>query len=142
MIHQGNGSPYTAFYSAMTYDYNTGNIYFNPCESSGTSNLYAVLLPESEWGSATVVDLGGVGSKAGTEQTVLFTIPDNEPETKHIPVASIKITNGDKLVGLEGGQLQLNVVTEPARPTLQKKTWTSSDESVVAVDHGHRLHHQ
>ena len=134
MIHQGNGSPYTAFYSAMTYDYNTGNIYFNPCEGSGTSDLYAVLLPEYEWGSATLVDLGGVGTKAGTQQTVLFTIPENEPETKHIPVESIEITNGDKVVGLEGGQLQLGVVTNPARPSLQAKTWTSSDESVVTVD--------
>ena len=125
------------FYAAMGYDYNTGNIYWNPCMSSGQSPLYLVKMgsdPSSGALNATVVDLGDVGSKKGTEQTVIFTIPENEPETKQLPVKSIDITNGDAVSGLVGGTLQLEAVTVPARPTVQTKTWTSSDESVVSVD--------
>ena len=134
-IHTGDGSPYTAFYEAMFYDYNNDVIYYNMCDGTGYSPLYMILL-NNDYGYvyADVIKLGGVSSKGGVQQTVMFTIPDEEPETKFIPVESIDITNGDNLVGLENGQLQLNAVTVPARPTLQKKTWTSSDESVVTVD--------
>ena len=75
-----------------------------------------------------------MSTKNCVQQTVLFTVPENEPETKFLPVESIEITNGEALTGLEGGSVQLNTATVPARPTLQKKTWTSSDESVVTVD--------
>ena len=40
----------------------------------------------------------------------MFAIPDNEPETKQIPVESIEITNGDSISGLVGGKAQLNAV--------------------------------
>ena len=133
-LYVGNGSPYTAFYEALCYDYNNDVIYYNMCDGTGYSPLFMVVL-EEQWGNLTanMIKLGGVSTKGGVQQTVLFTIPENEPETKHIPVESIEITNGD-VTGLEGGQVQLNTVTVPARPTLQKKTWTSSDESVVTVD--------
>ncbi|MBQ8620728.1 MAG: InlB B-repeat-containing protein [Oscillospiraceae bacterium] len=134
MIHQGSGSPYTAFFEAMTYDYNTDAIYWNMCDGNGESPLYMVLMPEYEWEQATLVDLGDVSSKYGTQQTIIFAIPDEEPETNVLPVESIDITNGDSVVGLEGGSLKLETVTVPARPTVQTKTWTSSDESVVTVD--------
>ena len=134
-IHSGNGSPYTAFYEALMYDYNNDVIYYNMCDGTGASPLYMVLLDNSYgYMNANVIELGGVSSKGGAQLTVMFTIPEVEPETQFIPVESIDITNGDKVTGLEGGQLQLNAVTNPLRPTLQKKTWTSSDESVVTVD--------
>ena len=134
-IYTGSGSPYSAYYEALTYDYNNDVIYYNMCDGTGASPLYMVLL-EEQWGNlvANVIPLGGVSAKGGVQQTVMFTIPDEEPETKHIPVESIDITNGDKIIGLEGGELKLDVVTNPLRPTLQKKIWTSSDESVVTVD--------
>ena len=122
------------YYAAMTYDYNTGNIYWNPCMSDEQSPLNLVILPAYEGGQATIVDMGDVGGKKGAELTVMFTIPANEPETQVLPVESIEITNGDTVIGLEGGSLRLNAVTVPARPTIQTKTWTSSDESVVTVD--------
>ena len=40
----------------------------------------------------------------------MFAIPDNEPETKQIPVESIESTNGDSISGLVGGKTQLNAV--------------------------------
>ena len=44
------------------------------------------------------------------------------------------ITNGSKVTGIMGGELQLTTSTTPARPSSQVKAWTSSDEKVVTVD--------
>ncbi|MBQ7098958.1 MAG: Ig-like domain-containing protein, partial [Oscillospiraceae bacterium] len=134
MIYKGNGDPYSAFYEAMFYNYNTGVIYWNPCDGAGASPLYLVQLPQYEWEMANVVDMGDVCSKQGAQQTVMFAIPENEPETKHLPVESIDITNGDTITGLKNGSFTLNTVTEPARPTVRTRTWTSSNEDVVSVD--------
>ena len=134
MIYKGNGDPYSAFYEAMFYNYNTGVIYWNPCDGAGASPLYLVQMPQYEWEMANVVDMGDVCSKQGAQQTVMFAIPENEPETKHLPVESIEITNGDTITGLKNGSFTLNTVTEPARPTVRTRTWTSSNEDVVTVD--------
>lgn len=125
------------YYAGMTYDHDTGNIYWNPCMNTGLSPLYLVRLGTNQWSGqleATIVDIGDVSSKNGVEQTAMFTIPTNEPETKQIPVEGIEITNGDAVTGLVGGTLQLNTVTTPLRPTVQARTWSTSDESVVTVD--------
>lgn len=128
----------TWYYAGMTYDYDTGNIYWNPCMNAGTSPLYLVRIDPDQWEpnrlQATIMDIGDVSSKNGVEQTAMFTIPTHEPETQQIPVEGIEITNGETAVGLVGGTLQLNTVTTPLRPTSQARTWTSSDEAVVAVD--------
>ena len=135
MIHQGNGNAYTAFYEAMMYDYNTDVIYWNPCDGQGESPLCMVLMPESEWGWATVMNLGSVSSKQGTQQTVMFSIPENEPETQTIPVESISIVGNEAITGLQGAKISLSATTVPTRPTITTKTWTSSDESILSVDH-------
>ena len=126
------------YYAGMTYDYNTGNIYWNPCMSSGQSPLYLVRIAPNEWDpdrlEATIVDIGDVSTKSGVEQTAMFTIPENEPETKQIPVKSIEITNGDSVSGLVGGTAKLTTLTDPVRPTVQAKTWTTSNADVVTVD--------
>ena len=134
LIYSGSGEPTSAYYEAMCYDYNTGSIYWNPCDGAGASPLYLVRMPQNEWEQATVVDMGDVATKYGCQQTIMFAIPENEPETRHLPVESIEITNGEALTGLQGGSLKLTTVTVPARPTVQTRTWTSSDESVVSVD--------
>ncbi len=43
-------------------------------------------------GGLGIIDLGGVSSKDGVQQTVMFTIPGEEPETKFIPIEKIDIT--------------------------------------------------
>ena len=135
MIHQGNGSPYTAFYESLMYDYNTDVIYWNPCDGQGESPLCMVIMPESEWSWATVLDLGDVSSKQGTQQTVMFSIPENEPETQIIPVESIEIVGDEAITGLRGSRISLSAVTVPTRPTVSTRTWTSSDDSILTVDH-------
>ena len=105
--------------------------------SAGSSSLYLVTMGTNEWSDApeaSIMKLGNVSSRSGVEQTVMFAIPDNEPETTYIPVESLTITNGSKVTGIMGGELQLTTSTTPARPSSQVKAWTSSDEKVVTVD--------
>lgn len=126
----------TWYYAGMMYDYNTGNIYWNPAMDAGSSSLYLVTMGTNEWNApeASIMKLGNVSSKSGVEQTVMFSIPDEEPETTYIPVESLTITNGSKVTGIMGSELQLNTSTTPARPSSQVKAWTSSNEDVVTVD--------
>lgn len=86
--------------------------------------------------------LGSVSSKYGVEQNQHVHHPGQEPETKRISVAGIEITNGEKVLGLVGGSLQLQTVTTPARPTVRTRTWSSSDPSVVSVDAFGVMHYE
>ncbi len=132
----GTAPSESQFYASMTYDYNTGNIYWNPCQGAGNSPLYLVCLGEDEWSgdlAVTIVDIGDVSTKAGVEMTAMFTIPDVEPETHFIPITGISI-DSDDVTGVVGGTIKLNAITEPLRPTVQARRWTSADETVVTVD--------
>lgn len=129
MVYDGSADSW--FYGAMTYDYNTGSIYWNPCMDANQSPLNLVYF---EFGRAQVINLGSVSSKAGVEQTVLFTIPDEEPETNIIRIEGIEIAEGEATGGLAGGSKQLHAVTTPERPTVRAKVWTSADESIATVD--------
>lgn len=126
------------YYAGMTYDYDTGNIYWNPCMSASYSPFNLVRIQPDEWQpdrlTATIIDLGDLSTKSGVELTGMFTIPTEEPETKQIPVESIEITDGESLMGLVGGTKRLTAVTTPTRPTVQFKTWTSDNPDVVTVD--------
>lgn len=131
----------TWFYAGMTYDHNTGNIYWNPCMDANYSNLYLVRIDDNDINAKTthIIDLGGISGNGGTEQTAMFTIPVDEPETQYIQVEDIQITNGETITGLIGGSLLLNTRTTPLRPSANAKQWKSSDESVVKVDHFGRM---
>lgn len=121
----------------MMYDYNTGNIYWNPCMNAGSSPLCLVRIDPQEWDpdklEATIVKIGNVSTKSGVESTAMFTIPENEPETKHIPVEGIEITNGDSVTALSAARCS-SIPSRPRRPTVRTRTWTSNDPDVVTVD--------
>ncbi len=125
----------TWYYADMTYDHNTGNIYWNPCMGKNYSPLYLIRLDESKTDNTEVLvmNIGNVSTKEGVQQTAMFTIPDNEPATNYIKVTDIKITNGN-ITGLKGGTLQLNTKTTPTRPTANAKVWTSENPDIVSVD--------
>ena len=122
-------------YAAMTYDYNTGNIYWNP-SSEGDSPLLMITLEENTAGQlrAQITDLGYVQRSGGVEQTVMFSIPENEPETTIIPVESMWIVGEETRSALQGAVLQLETDTTPNRPTVRAVEWTSSNQSVATVD--------
>ena len=90
--------------------------------------------------AAQCIKLGNLSTKAGAEQTVLFTIPGNEPETRYIQVEDIRITNTNPLTALTGGSMQLKSVTTPIRPTANAKVYHSSNEDVVRVDRFGKMH--
>lgn len=133
----GSIEPDSWYYAGMTYDHNTGNIYWNPCMAENYSNLYLVKIDEENLNESTtqIIDLGGVSSNAGVEQTAMFIIPDVEPETHYIQVEDIEITNGEALTGLVGGSVLLKTQTTPLRPSATTKVWESDNESVAKVDH-------
>ncbi|MBR6770392.1 MAG: S8 family serine peptidase [Lachnospiraceae bacterium] len=134
----GSIEPDSWFYAGMTYDHNTGNIYWNPCMDEGESDLYLVKIDEKNLNENTteIINLGGVSGDKGAEQTVIFTIPSNEPDTVYTQAESIEITNGngEDLIGLIGGSLQLTTKTEPLRPSTYAREWSSDNEEVVSID--------
>ena len=123
-------------YGAMTYDYVTDNLYWSP-SSTGDSPLLLVKVDATSAADVQVdiLDVGDVQTAGGVEQTVMFTIPgEHAPEISFIPVESISIEGLAERGVLVGGEAQLTTVTVPARPTVQLKTWTSSNPDVVSVD--------
>lgn len=126
------------YIQSMTYDYNSGNLYWAQCKGPGVSAFYLLANTKikDEWGSRTeweTVKLGDIGGKKGAEVAGLFTIPQNEPEAAYIPVTGLSIDQNDFSM-IKGAKANLSATTTPKRPTLQSKTWTSSDENVVKVD--------
>lgn len=142
-IGNAGGAEYWG-YGSMTYDYNTGNIYWAPASMGGSNPLLLVTLEGS--GStlrAQVSELGYVSRSGGVQQTVLFTIPEKEPETIIIPVEDMWIEGAEERTALTGATLQLVAQTKPTRPTVRAKTWTSSNESIATVDNfGNVTFHQ
>lgn len=120
---------------SMTYDYNTGNLYWAQCLGMGTSSLYLLNKNTDDygWTDWETIKLGDIGGRKGAEISGLFTIPENEPEASYIPVTGIDMDQSDFSL-LQGASYQLTATTTPKRPTLQKKNWSSSDESVLTVD--------
>ncbi len=121
-------------YAAMTYDYNSGNIYWAPSSSSDNPLLLVVLEESDSTLRAQVSKLGYVQMADGVEQTVLFTIPENEPETTIIPVEDMWIEGDEERTAMVGATIQLAAKTDPERPTVRAKTWTSDNQSVATVD--------
>lgn len=123
-------------YGAMTYDYNTGSIFWSPSSMSSTP-LFLVELVKDSKGTITgaeLTNLGYVGGSPGVEQTVMFSIPKNEPETTIIPVTGMWIEGDEQRAAVVGSTIRLEVGLNPARPTVRAVTWTSNDEQVAAVD--------
>lgn len=125
------------YYGAMTYDYSTGNLYWAPSNGQYNNPLYVVnLVPGWEEGTyrGELCDLGSLVSSYGVEQTILFTNPDGkEPDTTYVDVKNITIEGGDR-TALVGGEFRLVSVTDPVRPSVKSREWTSSDENVAVVD--------
>lgn len=126
------------YIQSMTYDYNSGNLYWAQCQGIGSSSFYllANITTTDELGSRSewqTVKLGDIGGKKGAEISGLFTIPKDEPEAQYIPVTGISIDQNEFTM-LSKSKAKLSATTTPKRPTIQTKTWTSSDENILKVD--------
>ena len=118
-------------YSAMAFDFDTGNLYFNSCYRmdfwSPVEAKFCVV--NTETGAAT--DLGFLGA-AGSQTASLFIIADEYPESPEPTLSSIIID--EKLHVLAVGE------TAAVNPLLihpactAEMTYVSSDETVATVD--------
>lgn len=114
------------YIQSMAYDYNSGNLYWAQCQGIGASSFYLIANVATEGGTEwQTVKLGDIGGKKGAEIAGLFTIPQDEPKAAYIPVTGISIDQNDFSM-LKGSKASLSAVTEPKRPTIQSKTWSSS----------------
>ena len=118
-------------YSSMTFDFDTGNLYWNTCYRmdfwSPVEAKFCVVDPAT--GAAT--DLGFLGA-SGSQVSALLTIADEYPETPEPTLSSVVIS--EKLHVLAVGE------TAAVNPLLihpactAEMTYTSSDEAVATVD--------
>ena len=118
--------------STMTFDQDTGNLYWaaiyradfwSPLESG----FYLVDLG----GTNMSYNLGLIGT-AGTQITGMFIVADNYPE-EPTELSGASIYSDSKTV-TEGGQLALNLFTQPNQAAIDSIVWSSSDEALATVD--------
>ena len=118
-------------YCSMTFDFDTGNLYWNTCYRqdfwSPVEAKYCVIDPVT--GAAT--DLGFMGA-AGSQISALIAIADEYPEIPEAQLSAVVID--EKLHTLsEGDTAEVNPLVIHPNCTAEL-TYTSSDESVATVD--------
>ena len=113
--------------SSMSYDYDTGNLYWTPLDSMTYSGgLYLV---DTETAEAT--GLGSIGAM-GSQFTGLFFLCDNYPAEGGTELLNLSVTPGKVSLNV-GETVQLNAVTLPISLDADI-TWTSSNAAVASVD--------
>lgn len=120
----------TAHYAqSMTYDYNTGNVYWTQVDATNRSSLRLVDLD-----TGVTTSLGMVGASGGLV-SALFTVPETEP-TVPTSISPEKIALFEKNTVVVGQTVSLNAVVLPVSVAKvdQELTWTSDSTSVATVD--------
>ena len=115
--------------ASMTYDYETGNMYWSALFNNGayTGGLYLIDLE-----SQAAYSLGSIGT-AGSQVSGLYTISDPEcyPEAP-TDLRSISLMTSMESVSA-GDELALSIFAQPSGLELEL-VWSSSDETVATVD--------
>ena len=118
-------------YSSMTFDYDTGNLYWNTCYRqdywSPVEAKFCVVNPET--GAAT--DLGFLGA-AGSQVSALIAIADEYPESPDPVLSSIVIDEKLHVLGVGDTAEVAPILIHPS--CTAEISYTSSDESVATVD--------
>ena len=112
---------------SMSYDYDTGNLYWTPLDAMTYSGgLYIV-----DTATAKATHLGSIGAR-GAQFTGLFFLCDNYPAEGGTELLNLSVTPGKVSMNV-GETVQLSAVTLPMSLNAQI-TWTSSNASVASVD--------
>ena len=114
--------------ASMTYDYDTGYIYWTglyQTETGYISGLYLLDLAEK-----ACYNLGTIG-RAGAQVTGLMSFSDNYPQIPTNLKGLTIVSTREELA--EGTSMTLDVFLQPAGIAADL-TWASSDESVATVD--------
>ena len=118
-------------YCSMTFDYDTGNLYWNTCFRqdfwSPVEAKFCVIDPET--GLAT--DLGFMGP-SGSQISALIAIADEYPEAPEPTLSSIVISEKLHVLSVGESALVNPLLVHPA--CAAEITYTSSDEAVAIVD--------
>lgn len=127
-------------YQSMTYDYNTGNIYwaqmaYDQLSWSSSSNLY-ILNPNAnpENGESYLMDLGHIGMY-GAEISALHTIPSEPIEIGEAEVKNVSMSSSSEIL-MVGDTVEISAVALPISVNVMDVdfTFASSDETVATVD--------
>ena len=118
-------------FSSMTFDFDTGNLYWNTCYRqdfwSPVEAKFCVVEPKT----GTATDLGFLGT-AGSQISALIAIADEYPEVPEPALSAIVLEEKLHVLG-EGQSAQLNpILIHPACEA--EISYTSSDEAVAVVD--------
>ena len=118
-------------YTSMTFDYDTGNLYWNTCYRqdfwSPVEAKFCVI--DAETGAAT--DLGFLGA-AGSQISALIAIADEYPEAPEPTLNSIIIDEKLHVLAVGDTAAVNPILIHPS--CTAEITYTSSDETVATVD--------
>lgn len=120
-------------YQSMTYDHNTGNLYWAQCyfdiEMGADANLVLIDVEKQ-----VALELGKVGA-SGCEVTGLYIQPKVELTVQKPEVESIKLSSNDEMMAV-GDTVEILAFTEPLSVAYADAEFTfrSSDQSVATVD--------
>lgn len=125
----GNTGVTAHFAQSMTYDYDTGNVYWTQADATNRSSLRLVDLD-----TGVTTSLGMVGT-SGALVSALFTVPETEPTIPET-VSPEKIVLSEKNTVAVGQTVSLDAVVMPISVAKvdQNLTWSSDATSVATVD--------
>ncbi|MBC8544188.1 S8 family serine peptidase [Bianquea renquensis] len=125
------GIPDVAYVQSMTYDYNTGYIYWAQVYQSQNSSLYVLDL------DGQTMYYAGVIGKVGSQVSGLVSIPKEGtvPDIPYVPLEGIALSAQD-CVMVKGGKLQIRAKMVPYNATSRNVSWSSDKPDVVDIDEG------
>lgn len=121
--------PKVEYVQSMTYDYNTGYIYWAQVYQSQNSSLYIIDLDEHD------LYYVGVIGKVGSQVAGLVSVPKEGtvPEIPYVELEGITL-NSDDCIMVKGSSLQLRAKTVPYNASSRKVQWKSDNPDVANVN--------
>lgn len=123
--------PKVEYVQSMTYDYNSGYIYWAQVNQAQSSSLYVLDLKAKEMYYAGVI--GNIGSQVAG----LYTVPakDKVPEIPYVELENVSLAAED-CVMVKGTKMQMKAQTEPYNATSQTFTWKTDAKDIADVSQG------
>lgn len=123
--------PKVEYVQSMTYDYNSGYIYWAQVNQAQSSSLYVLDLKAKEMYYAGVI--GNIGSQVAG----LYTVPakGKVPEIPYVELSDVNLAAED-CVMVKGTKMQMKAQTEPYNATSQTFTWKTDAKDIADVSQG------
>ncbi len=118
-------------FSAMAFDYDTGNLYWNTVYQADMYSMVEAKLCVVDTQTGLATALGTIGTN-GSQITGLFCIADEYPAEPETTLTNVTMADNQKLLTVGQTAAMEAWVIHPSCGA--ELTWTSSDESVATVD--------